>query len=509
MYAGGLIDTSPAPLTARADDKTERPVRPASPPASRPPIALLGVAFDNLTLRECVDRIEEMIASRRSHYVVTANVDFLAQARRDLELQHILLNAPLVLCDGTPLVWASRLFGNPLPERVAGADVVPELIRVAAERQYRLFFLGATEEANTEAIARLRARFPGLQIEHYSPPFRPLPELDDAEIIRRIRAAQPDLLFVAFGCPKAEKWMAMHYPELGVPVAMGVGATIDFLAGRVKRAPLWMQRGGVEWVYRLGQEPRRLLKRYATDLWYFAGAMVRQCWTMRSRFGAKPSPSRTAVIQSNGTWQRVEAARSLVKDSIERDATVWMLIAGADRHCLLELATTTRIDSTGVAALVHLKKVLRLAGRQLILLSPSRAVRRALQAMRLQDFFEIANDALEARAVLQARLRERDAFMADDSTSLLVWLGEIPATTAEQIWHCTRAAIHRARSPAESWILGLGGVRFLDSGGVNWLVRSVDIAGAHGIRLRFSDPSPPVRNVLRVARREYLLDRFA
>jgi N-acetylglucosaminyldiphosphoundecaprenol N-acetyl-beta-D-mannosaminyltransferase len=509
MYAGGPTETSSALLTASPNDAAEQLFFAPRSRVARQPIALLGVAFDNLTLRETVGRIEEMIVSRRSHYVVTANVDFLAKARRDLELQHILLNAQLVLCDGTPLVWASRLFGNPLPERVAGADVVPALIRVAAEKHYRLFFLGATEEANTQAIARLRAQFPDLEISHYSPPFRPLLEMDDTEIIRRIRAAKPDLLFVAFGCPKAEKWLATHYAELGVPVAIGVGATIDFLAGRVKRAPLWMQRGGVEWIYRLCQEPRRLFKRYATDLWYFGGAMARQWWTMKLRASARSSQTRTSAMQSNGTWQRVEAASFLNKDSVERDAARWKAFAGADRHCLLELAQVKSLDSTGVAVLVHLKKQLRLSGRQLFLLSPSQAVRRALKAMRLESFFEVATDAFEARAVLDARLREQDASTGYDSTNLLVWLGEIHATNPEQIWQCTRAAINHAHATAESWTIDLAAVRFLDSGGVTLLSRSVEIAHAHGIRLRFSDPSPPVRNVLHVSKRENLLDQFA
>lgn len=371
---------------------------------ARQPIALLGVAFDNLTLRETVVRIEEMIASRRPHYVVTANVDFLAQARRDEELQHILLNAPLVLCDGTPLVWASRLFGNPLPERVAGADVVPELIRVSAKKSYRLFFLGATEAANTRAIARLRAQYPDLEIGHYSPPFRPLHEMDNVEIFRRIRAAKPDLLFVAFGCPKAEKWLAMHHRELGVPVAIGVGATIDFLAGNVKRAPLWMQRGGVEWIYRLSQEPRRLFKRYATDLLYFGGAMVRQWWTMKLGFGGRRTQARTSILQSNGAWQRVGAVSCLNRETIERDVVRWTEIAAANRHCLLELAGAKSMDSTGLAILLHVKKQLRLSGRQLILMSPSSEIRRALKAMRLENFFAVADDALQARTMIAARL---------------------------------------------------------------------------------------------------------
>ena len=406
MYANGFTATSPALQTTPPRVAADRSFPPAPPRLTRLPVALLGVAFDNLMLGETVDRIEEMITSRLPHYVATANVDFLALARRDEQLQRILLNAPLVLCDGTPLVWASRLFGNALPERVAGADVVPELIRLAAQKNYRLFFLGATEEVNTCAIAKLRAEFPMIEISHYSPPFRPLLEKDNAEICRRIRAAKPDLLFVAFGCPKAEKWIATHYRDLGVPVAMGVGATIDFLAGRVKRAPLWMQRSGAEWIYRLSQEPRRLFKRYATDLWFFGTAMVRQWWTMKLRGGAHRSEIQTTTIQSNGTWQRVNAASCLNKDSIQRDVAQWNEIAGADRHCLLELAETKSMDSTAVAMLVHLKKQLNVSGRQLILLSPSPAVRRALKAMWLENYFGVATDALQARAMVAARLRE-------------------------------------------------------------------------------------------------------
>lgn len=263
-----------------------------SPRAAR--AAILGIEFDRVTFLGAIERLEEMIESRRPHYVVTANVDFMVQARRDPELRRILNDAHLTLCDGTPLVWASRLLGNPLPERVAGSDLAPRLIGVAAKKNYRVFFLGASPEANAQAVARVRAQFPNLEIGHYSPPFRPLPEMDHGEIRRRILAARPDLLFVAFGCPKAEKWMAMNYRALGVPVTIGVGGTIDFLAGRLKRAPGWMQRTGFEWVFRLAQEPRRLGKRYVTDLWRFGWAMTGELWRMKLRSRQKPVTSKTA-----------------------------------------------------------------------------------------------------------------------------------------------------------------------------------------------------------------------
>jgi N-acetylglucosaminyldiphosphoundecaprenol N-acetyl-beta-D-mannosaminyltransferase len=407
MYVDDITHSPSALLTTLTESALDQRIsieRFRPPPAQ--PIALMGVAFDNLALKDAVSRIETMINSRRPHYVVTANVDFLAQARRDAELRRILLDAPLVLCDGTPLVWLSRLFGNRLPQRVAGADVVPELIRVAAKRRYGVFFLGTTDEINAKAISKLRLRFPDLQATHYSPPFRPLEQMNHAEISRRIRLAKPDLLLVAFGCPKAEKWIAMHYRQLGVPVTIGVGATIDFLAGQVRRAPAWMQQGGLEWTYRLYQEPRRLFKRYASDLAFLAGAVLRQWWSIEARSHARHSATRTAIVQVEPTWQRVRAATCLNQDSIEADASRWKGIAEAARHCLLELGETRSIDSTGVAVLIHLQKLLRVSGNHLVLLAPSRPVLRALKAMCLTDCFEIADDALEARAVIAAHSEE-------------------------------------------------------------------------------------------------------
>jgi len=258
---------------------------------------ILGVKFDCVTFEETLSCIEGMIASRQPHYVVTANVDFLVRARRDAELRRILNEAHLTLCDGTPLVWASRLLGNPLPARVAGSDLAPQLIRVAAKKRWRLFFLGATPEANAQAVANARAPFPNLEIAHFSPPFQPLDKMDHDAIRAKILAARPDILLVAFGCPKAEKWMAMNYRALGVPVMIGVGGTIDFLAGKLKRAPLWMQRAGLEWTFRLWQEPRRLFGRYITDLWHFGWAMAAELWRARCRARRKTSEGIPHIVQ--------------------------------------------------------------------------------------------------------------------------------------------------------------------------------------------------------------------
>jgi N-acetylglucosaminyldiphosphoundecaprenol N-acetyl-beta-D-mannosaminyltransferase len=373
-----------------------------------PAIAILGVPFDPLTMGQALAKIEGMIASRRPHYVVTANVDFLVQARRDDDLRRILAEANLVLCDGMPLVWASRWLGNPLPERVAGADLVPQLIRAAVAKEYRLFFLGGKPEIAAQAVSKLQRQFPALIIAgHYSPPFRPLSEMPNDEIVQRIRAAKPDVLLVSFGCPKAEKWMAMHYGSLGVPVVVGVGGTIDFLAGHLKRAPRWMQRSGLEWLFRLLQEPRRLARRYGTDLWFFSRAIFQQWWSMQhcARRPRHCPPGSAVVVEP--TWQRLRVPERFDREAIDRVAPIWD--EGGERHCLIELANVKFIDSTAIALLVRLEKRLRLARRQLVLLEPSEAVQRALKLMGLADFFLTATDILDARQVIQARL-EDDAF---------------------------------------------------------------------------------------------------
>ena len=278
---------------------------------AHPPIAILGVPFDNITTAETVATIDRMVASRQPHYLVTANVDFLVQAQEDVELRRILFDAHLVLCDGTPLVWASRLLGNPLLERVAGADLVPLLLRVAAEKQYRVFFLGATPESCTQAVNNLKKLHPTLIIaDHYSPPFNKLLEMDHDEIKQRILAAKPDLLFVSFGCPKQEKWIAMHYRSLGVPVSAGVGATIDFLGGSVKRAPVWMQRAGLEWTYRLAQEPRRLFKRYFKDLWVFGWKILRQLWQLQLKQSRKEPDTSREKTRPTQRWIKPQAPES-------------------------------------------------------------------------------------------------------------------------------------------------------------------------------------------------------
>jgi exopolysaccharide biosynthesis WecB/TagA/CpsF family protein len=362
-------------------------------------------------------------------------VDFLVQARRDADLRRVLREAHLVLCDGMPLVLASRLLGNRLPERVTGADLVPRLLGHASEKGQRVFFLGGTPEVNELAVARLRERFPKLNIAgHYAPPICALEEMDQDEIARRITAARPDLLFVAFGCPKAEKWMARHHQSLGVPVMMGVGGTIDMLAGRVRRAPRWMQQASLEWFYRLVQEPRRLFRRYATDFGFFFPAVLAQWAHLRLGLRGRPSPPLAHEIVSP-EWHCAAVRGRLDAAALRRDSARWHLLTGTHRHCLIDLTEASSLDSTAMGLLLRLHHRLAVAGRQLVLLAPPPAVRSALRALRLDDFFIITSDTPGARHLLQraARIhllrawRSRLHWPVASVTSRTVLAGTVPA----------------------------------------------------------------------------------
>lgn len=238
------------------------------------PVWVWGVPFAPVTLEETVEAVDALIEKGAPSYFITANLHYVMLTSELPDLAAINADAALIVADGAPIVRAARRRPVPLPERVAGSDLIFHLCERAAKRGRRLFFLGAPEGVADEAAEKLRARYPGLQIVGTEcPPFRGLSELEHNQLIDRIRAANPDILFVAFGQPKGERWIFENYKRLGVPVSVQVGASLEFAAGRFARAPRWMQRAGLEWVFRMLQEPRRLFLRYAKNA-RFLGRVV-------------------------------------------------------------------------------------------------------------------------------------------------------------------------------------------------------------------------------------------
>lgn len=221
-------------------------------------VNLLGLKIDRVSMGEALETIERHIAEKSPCHVVTADASMVVQARRDPELAAIVQNAHLVTPDGAGLLWASKLLGCRILHRVSGVDLVAELARLSARRGYRLYLFGAGPEIASFAAMNLQERFAGAQIAGTRHGFF-TPE-DEPEIVREIASTKPDVLLVALGIPKQEKFIARYKNELGASVLIGVGGSFDVYSGRVKRAPVWMQKKGLEWAYRLWQNPRKIGK---------------------------------------------------------------------------------------------------------------------------------------------------------------------------------------------------------------------------------------------------------
>ncbi|MCI6677105.1 MAG: WecB/TagA/CpsF family glycosyltransferase [Clostridiales bacterium] len=230
-------------------------------------IKFMNIEIDNLTMEEALKEIDKMIQRKKPAYVVTPNVDHIVQLETNKELQAVYKNADLIITDGKPLVWISKFYGNPIKEKISGSDLFPLLCEMSTQKGYKMFFLGAAEGVAAKAAENLIKKYPGLNVVGtYSPPYGF--EKDDNEInkiIQMIHRAKPEILIVGLGCPKQEKFMYQYYNKLNVPISLGLGASFDFEAGKVKRAPKWMSRYGFEWLFRITQDPKRMFKRYIID----------------------------------------------------------------------------------------------------------------------------------------------------------------------------------------------------------------------------------------------------
>jgi N-acetylglucosaminyldiphosphoundecaprenol N-acetyl-beta-D-mannosaminyltransferase len=228
-----------------------------APPASR---ELLGVPIDAMTMEEVLARVDEVIARRGRLKIGVVNAAKIVNMRRDQELRRDVLSSDLILADGMSVVWAGRLLGCPLPERVAGIDLMLGMLRRGNEQGYRVYCLGATDEVLNRAMARIAADYPKVKLVGQHDGY--FPSEVEPVIAAEVAAARPDVLLVGMTSPKKEQFLARWGAQLGVPVCHGVGGAFDVLAGKVKRAPRLWQRLGLEWLYRVKQEPRRLWRRY-------------------------------------------------------------------------------------------------------------------------------------------------------------------------------------------------------------------------------------------------------
>jgi N-acetylglucosaminyldiphosphoundecaprenol N-acetyl-beta-D-mannosaminyltransferase len=245
-----------------------------------PRVNILGAQIDNLDRAEAMERIASLVRERRPSLVVTPNVDHLVNLQGDSEFREIYREAGLVLTDGVPLLWAARFLGTPIREKLSGSDIFHDLCRLSATRGFRVFFMGGRAGAAAAAAEQVRRDNPGLQVVGvYSPPFGfERDAAESAHIDAMLTEARPDLLLLGLGSPKQEKWAARNAPRLGIPVTIGIGITFEYTAGMVRRAPGWMQRIGLEWLFRLLMEPGRLWKRYLVNDPKFFWLVLKQRW---------------------------------------------------------------------------------------------------------------------------------------------------------------------------------------------------------------------------------------
>lgn len=239
-------------------------------PVATERMPILDVPIDPVTMPGALAQIEAFIASGQPHHVFTADASGIMRAQDDAAFMGLVKQADLVTPDGAGVILAGKLRGAALPERVSGVDLVEKISALAAEKQYRVYFFGAAEGIAAVAADTLAARYPGLPIAGVRNGFFTAEE--EEHIVAEIAKAKPDVLFVALGIPKQEQFIRRHFRDLGVPVMIGIGGSFDVISGRLRRAPRWMQKAGLEWLFRFAQEPSRLprfasLPRFIVAAW--------------------------------------------------------------------------------------------------------------------------------------------------------------------------------------------------------------------------------------------------
>jgi N-acetylglucosaminyldiphosphoundecaprenol N-acetyl-beta-D-mannosaminyltransferase len=384
------------------------------------PIAVMGLPINSLSADEAVETLERLIQSGGTHQVCTMNVDIWLNALADPHLHRIVAGSSLVVPDGMPLVWASGLLGCPLAERVTGVDLVPRLAELSARKGYKIFLLGAKPGVADRASRLLERNYPGVQIVGtFAPAEDNLMRMDHTEILRKIHAVSPDILLVAFGNPKQEKWIWMHRKRLGVPLSMGVGGSFDILVGDNWRAPRWIQRCGLEWAMRFLQEPVRLGPRYLRD---FAGLMrhlpmaLLAAWWQRPYLGqSRVTTAVTPQVMHVNIHGRLGAEIA----ALVQDATTASIINGL--VMVVHLHSVNQVTAAGLGVLLGARRQLLEAGLSLSLAGLSLKTRFVLHAWNLQPLFDEWQPAIsrgrplvaEAGSPVHARLRsEQDVFPA-------------------------------------------------------------------------------------------------
>lgn len=479
---------------------------------------LLGLPFNVMTMEQAVVDAVAQVQSRQPGYFITPNSDFVAKAYNNEALKEVLFHADRILCDGMPLVWLSRYFKPALPERVAGSDLVLRLFEQADRRNWSVFFLGADEACLAKVNVILSEKYPGMQVSGgYAPPYGPIQDWPNEAIAERIRAAQPDLLLVAVGCPKQEYWISRYYKELAVPLSIGIGASLDFISGAQTRAPRWMQKVGLEWLWRLLGNPRRLLKRYSSDFYYLLLLSYRQQQSLRRRkrgflrgqlaaAQADPAEGFLSPVEAPPpppqvhwlSWEGSAELGQLEALSLPADYSVPVFI---------DLSQVSFIDSSGLGLLVKVARQARQAKVAFGLLSPSPVVQRVLRTMRL-DGQLLSYMSREAALVAAQGISDPQSQLPAAEAELRVELSSPFGRKGESGCSEILSEAAQAVRAGQTLVVDLAAVEVIDSYAISRLLNAYQLARSAGGYFRVEGYSDQVEQTMRLTRVYHILTDF-
>ena len=467
-----------------------------------PPITvLLGLPFHDVTLEETLDYCASAMKDDKGHYIVTANVDFTTQAYEDPDLKKIVFFADRVVCDGMPLVWLSKWFGYPLRERVAGSDMVPRLLEICGREKHPVYFFGSDQKTLEEAKVIVEEKYPGLKVVGVdAPPFGAVVEWDNDALCEKMRASGAKLLLVCLGCPKQERWIFAHHKESGIPLSIGVGASLDFITGKQKRAPKWMQKSGLEWFWRMSSSPKRLVARYRNDFFFLVRATLQQAKAQRRRSdiadtvaeGTASTDVAVTRIQWKGELQKAGLAGAPVPESVSSPL-------------LLDTSQVTFMDSSGLGRLAALTRVCRAADQMLVAVRPSDVFAASVRAVRMDSLFPIVGSEEEALKLISEHDATSKGIKVEEGDVVKVSFNRsLDALYHDEMMGILESAI--SDSPGiRTLVVDLKDVNFIDSRAVGGLIRAWKAMSAKGGTMYLSGATPAVREIIALLRLDKIL----
>jgi N-acetylglucosaminyldiphosphoundecaprenol N-acetyl-beta-D-mannosaminyltransferase len=475
-----------------------------------PPLTvLLGLPFHDITLEEALDYCADAMKGTTNRYLVTANVDFTTQAFEDPDLKKIVFFADRVVCDGMPLVWLSKLLGSPLRERVAGSDMVPKLLETCGKEGHSVYFLGSDVDTLIEAKGIVEARYPGLKVVGVdSPPIGAVVEWDNDALCERMRSSGAQLLLVCLGCPKQERWIFAHHRETGIPLSIGVGASLDFITGKQKRAPVWMQKSGFEWFWRMSSSPRRLVSRYSKDFVFLIKASILQLNSQRRRKrGGTDETRRDSVgdemifsepvmrLSWHGELQNSELSGAPVPETITAPV-------------LLDASRITFLDSSGLGRLAFLARTCRAANQMLIVINQSATFAKSIRAVRMESLFSSATSEKAAIELIQKHTESGGVLQKSEEG--VVWVSfnrSLDALYHEEMMDILEKAI-TGSSGIHTLVVNLSDVAFIDSRAVGGLIRAWKTMTANGGQMFLYGANTGVSEIISLLRLDKILTEW-